>query len=305
MLAGIFALMAALDAICYWRPLAVFDESLAAWLRIEGVHSEYVQLGDFRIHYLTGGQGEPLVLVHGLAGRAENWALLMPGLMHHGRKVYALDLLGFGRSDRPDVDYSIALQTRMLDQFFTAQNLARADLGGWSMGGWVALKFALAHPERVRRLFVADSAGLYFRPAFNLGLFQPTTVSQAQELLALLTPEGKRLPRFVARDYLRRLASTRWVVARASRSMLEGDDLVDGKLGALPMPVLIIWGKLDAIIPVECGGRLQRQIPQSRLDVFDGCGHLAPGECRDRVLPEILQFLAADPPLGGGSREFQ
>ena len=100
-------------------------------------------LAPFRVHYLVGGRGQPLVLVHGLDGRAENWARLMPALMCHGHRVYAIDLLGFGRSDRPDVDYSIALQAEVLNQFFDSQGLARADLGGWSMGGWVTLKFAL------------------------------------------------------------------------------------------------------------------------------------------------------------------
>ena len=204
-LAAAFVFVACLAGIFYWRPLWVIDESTDAWLRLAGARSEYVQLGLFRIHYLVGGRGRPLVLVHGLDGRAENWAGLMPALMRHGHRVYAIDLLGFGRSDRPDVDYSIALQADVLNQFFDSQNLPRADLGGWSMGGWVALKFALDHPERVRRIFVADSAGINFKLPFDPVLFQPATVDQAQRLLALLTPQGSLIPRFVARDVVRRM----------------------------------------------------------------------------------------------------
>jgi len=299
----LFAFVLCLGGVFYWRPLWVIDECTDAWLRLAGVRSEYVQLGSYRIHYLVGGRGQALVLVHGLDGRAENWAALMPALMRHGHRVYSLDLLGFGRSERPDVDYSIALQAEIVNQFFDSQKLPGADVGGWSMGGWVALKFALAHPERVRRIFVADSAGIYFKPPFDLKLFQPATVEQAQQLLALLTPQGGRIPRFVARDFLRRTQPMKWVVERATHSMLAGSDLLDNQLAELRVPVLIIWGKQDALIPVACGETMHRQIPQSLLYVFDGCGHLAPAVCSGRVLPETLHFLEAEPPLPASEHE--
>jgi len=303
-LAMALVFVACLGAFFYSRPLWVIDESTDAWLRLAGVRSEYVHLGLFRIHYLVGGRGRPLVLVHGLDGRAENWAGLMPALMRHGHRVYAIDLLGFGQSDRPDADYSIALQSDVLNQFFESQNLPRADLGGWSMGGWVALKFALDHPERVHRILVADSAGIDFKLPFDPTLFQPATVDQAQRLLVLLTPEGSLIPRFVARDVVRRVGPMRWVVQRAMTSMMSKRDLLDGKLDAIRVPVLIVWGKQDALIPLRCGEEMHRQIPQSLLAIFDGCGHLAPAECRGRVAPEIRQFLEAEPPLLPSVREF-
>lgn len=304
LLAAAFVLVGCLGGVFCWRPLWVIDETTGAWLRLVGVRSEYVELGHRRIHYLAGGVGRPLVLVHGLDGRAENWARLMPALMRHGHRVYAIDLLGFGRSDRPDVDYSIALQAEVLNQFFDSQRLARADLGGWSMGGWVTLKFALDHPERLRRIFVADNAGLNFKLPFDPTLFQPVTVDQAQRLLDLLTPQGYLLPRFVARDVVRRVGPMRWVVQRAMKSMMSKADLVDGKLGAMRAPVLVVWGKQDALIPLLCGGEMHHEMPQSLLAIFDGCGHLAPAECSGRVLPEILRFLEAEPPLPASLHEF-
>jgi pimeloyl-ACP methyl ester carboxylesterase len=245
-----------------------------------------------------------LLLVHGLDGKAENWVGLMPALVRHGHRVYAIDLLGFGRSDRPDVDYSITLQADVLNEFFDSQKLPRADLGGWSMGGWVALKFALDHPERVRRIFVADSAGVNFKLPFDPVLFQPVTVDQAQRLLVLLTPRGSQIPRFLARDVVRRMGPMRWVVQRAMTSMMAKGDLLDGKLDAIRVPVLIVWGKQDALIPLLCGEEMHQQIPQSLLAIFDGCGHLAPAECGSWVLPEIRQFLEAEPPLPPSVREF-
>jgi pimeloyl-ACP methyl ester carboxylesterase len=293
-----------LGGVFYRRPFWIIDESMRAWLRLAGVRSKYVQLGAFRIHYFVGGRGRPLVLVHGLGGKAENWVSMIPTLMHHGHQVYALDLLGFGRSDRPDVDYSIALQTEILTQFFDSQNLSRADLGGWSMGGWVALKFVLDHPERVRRIFVVDSAGMNFNPHFGDALFQPATVDEAQQLLKLLTPQAHLIPRFVARDLMREMRPTRPVVQRFMKSMMAGGDLLDGKLRGIQAPVLIAWGKEDALIPVVCGEEMHRQMPQSVLAIFDGCGHLLPAESSGRLLPETLRFLEAEPPLPASVRVF-
>jgi pimeloyl-ACP methyl ester carboxylesterase len=303
-LTGTLVVLACLGGLIYWRPFSVMDRVTYVWLRIEGVQSGYVQLGAYRIHYLAGGQGKPLVLVHGLGGRAQDWSMLMPPLMRHGHRVYALDLLGFGQSERPDVDYSISLQAHILERFFDSQLLTRADLGGWSMGGWVALKFTLMHPERVRRLVVFDSAGVNFKPAIDLNLFHPATAAQAEEFFTWLTPQASRIPPFVARDFVRVTREHAWVVDRARRSMESRTDDLDGKLGAIQVPVLVAWGKQDVLIPLSCADEMKREMPQSSLETFDGCGHLAPVECRDRILPETLRFLDADPPLPPVVREF-
>lgn len=295
-LRAVLLLLACVGAVFYWRPLWAIDESMQAWLRLAGVRSEYVRLGSYRMHYLAGGRGRPLVLVHGLGGKALNWALLIPPLIRHGYRVYAIDLLGYGGSDRPDVDYSITLQAEILNQFFESQHLVQADVGGWSMGGWVAFKFTLTHPERVRSVFVADSAGLYFKLPFDPTLFHPTTVEQAEQLLAWLTPQAARIPRFVARDMIRAMRPAGWVVDRSMKSMLTGADLLNGRLQAIHVPVLIVWGKQDVLIPLSCGEQMHREIPQSVLAIVDGCGHLAPVECRHKVLTAVLQFLADGPP---------
>lgn len=298
----VFALC--LAAVFYWRPFWLMDHVTRAWLRVEGVRSDYVQLGSYRIHYLAGGEGKPLVLVHGLGGRAQDWALLMPSLMRHGYRIYALDLLGFGQSQRPDVDYSIALEAGVLNQFVDSLRLARFDLAGWSMGGWVSLKFTLEHPKRVRRLMVLDSAGVDFKPAFDPALFHPSTVAQAQEFFRWLTPQASRIPRFIARDFVRQAHANAWVVDRAFQSMDSRADSLDGKLGAIQSPVLIVWGKQDILIPLACAEEMHREMPQSSLEVFDGCGHLAPVECHDGIGPELLRFLGAEPPLPSSAREF-
>jgi len=306
-LTAVLVIIVCFGGAFYLRPLWVIDEATNALLRLAGFKSQNVQLGPYRIHYLAGGpltaasepqggEGRPLVLVHGLGGKAQNWAPMMPSLSRHGYRVYALDLLGFGRSDRPDVDYSIALQADVLLRFFESQHLTRADLAGWSMGGWVVLKFALAHPNRVRRVAVYDSAGIYFKPRFDPALFHPTTIEETQQFLALLTPQASRIPRFVARDLIREAHPAAWVVDRSMKSMQAGADLLNGKLQALQVPVLIVWGKQDVLLPLFCGEEMRREMPQSSLAIFDGCGHLAPGQCVARMGPRLIDFLNGKQP---------
>jgi alpha-beta hydrolase superfamily lysophospholipase len=91
-----------------------------------GLQSQTVTLSGYSIHYLVAGEGKPVVMIHGLGGRAEDWLALIPALTRSGYKVYAPDLLGFGRSARPDVDYSISLQTNMIRQFMDSQKVQQA-----------------------------------------------------------------------------------------------------------------------------------------------------------------------------------
>jgi pimeloyl-ACP methyl ester carboxylesterase len=292
----------------YWRPLLLLEWTARAVARALGVRSGYVRLGAYRLHYLVAGRGAPLVLVHGLGGSAEDWLPLIPSLARHSFRVYAIDLLGFGRSDRPDVAYSISLQETVLKQFLDHQHLERVDLGGWSMGGWVVLKFALDYPGRVTRAFVADSAGIQFHPSFDTTLLaHPRTAGDVLRLERLLTPKPRPIPAFIVRDLLRRANRQAWVCRRALDSMMAGKDLLDGKLPAIRVPVLILWGRQDALTPPACGERMRREIPHSVLVMLQGCGHLAPLECRDRALPEILRFLSPPPaelfrPDHGGGR---
>src|SRR5271170_1367438 len=99
------------------RPLELLFTMVQVKLRLDGISSEFVNVDGYRIHYYTGGSGPPIVLVHGLGGRAEDWANLMPQLVHGGHRVYALDLLGYGRSARPlDAAYSIPQEAGIVEK---------------------------------------------------------------------------------------------------------------------------------------------------------------------------------------------
>jgi pimeloyl-ACP methyl ester carboxylesterase len=300
LLSTVGVLLMALVLVGYFRPieLSLFIKRAELWT--QGERSHDVMVDGYRIHYREMGQGTPLLLVHGLGGNSLDWAPVMKTYAKAGYHVLAPDLLGFGKSQKPDVSYSIEEQTQLVHDFLAVENVPQADVVGWSMGGWISLKLALEHPENVHRLVVNDSAGLNFLPDYGQTLFTPESEDAVNTLLGRLEPKSKPVPRFIARDMTRRVKTeTGWVIRRAVASMYSKADLLDGKLGAINQPVLIVWGADDGLIPVTSGYEMAREMPQADMQVFRNCGHMAPEICSTAVSQKTLQFLKAeDPPKG-------
>lgn len=292
----------------YMRPLWVREQATHVGLFLGHVHSNYVLTPEGRVHYYEAepdvpGGGIPLVLVHGLGDRSEAWAPMIKQLKKDGFHVYALDLLGYGRSPKPaDSDYSIATQEQLVADFIRALGMQKTDIGGWSMGGWIALKLALDHPEMVDRVVVYDAAGLRYDTGFSQSIFHPTNAAELRRLQILLEPNSRPLPGFIARDALRKFAGQQWVIDRGMDSMFTGRDLVDSRLSDFTEPLLLVWGADDRLIPVALAEKMHALDPRSELDVVEGCGHLAPALCTTRVAAVTAEFLAANPAVSGGMR---
>jgi pimeloyl-ACP methyl ester carboxylesterase len=245
------------------------------------------------MHYLAEGPtgGQPVLLIHGLGSRAEDWASLAPYLVRAGYRVYIPDLPGYGRSQKPaDFSYSIHDEAVMVAGFLDALGLQRADLGGWSMGGAIVQHVAFDHPDRVRKLILFDAAGLNEPVVFDTRLFTPENADQLSQFEALLSPHPVEAPGFITRDILRYFKHNAWVIQRAMASILTRKDATDSMLPQLKIPVLIVWGAEDRILPVSQGETMHRLVPQSELDIVPGCGHLAPKECTAQVGPRVVAF---------------
>ncbi|MGO9776526.1 MAG: alpha/beta fold hydrolase [Terracidiphilus sp.] len=281
--------------IGFWaRPVSYYNEALYLRECLSGVESRSIQVAGHRVHYLAEGPaaGPPVVLVHGLGGRAEDWRKLAPYLTKAGFRVYLPDLPGYGRSEQPsDFSYSVHDEAEVVVGFLDALGLKQVDLGGWSMGGWIVQQVASEHPERVWRLMLFDAAGLYEIPDWDTRLFTPTTPDELNQLDALLMPHPPKVPGFVARDILRLSNKNAWVIHRSVDAMLTGYDATDMLLPRLKMPVLLVWGAEDRVTPLSQGERMHRLVQHSELDVFPGCGHLAPGQCTAQIGPRVVEFV--------------
>lgn len=298
LLAAIVLLVLVAGAVFYFDPLWVNDQFIRYGLWRAHVRSHYVQVDGNRIHYFealppNGSAGEPLVLIHGLGSRGEDWAPLIPSLAAAGFHVYAPDLLGYGRSARPEVNYSVPLEEHVVLDFLQTMHISRADVAGWSMGGWVAAKLTIDQPQLVDRLILYDSAGITFQPTFPRTAFVPTDSASLVYLMSILSPHPAHLPAFVQRATLRHVARGGRIVQQSLDSMESGKDLLDSQLQRITQPTLIVWGTEDRLIPIAVGEIMHNDIPGSVLEGIPGCGHLAPKECPRPVLAATTHFLTA------------
>jgi pimeloyl-ACP methyl ester carboxylesterase len=295
LIGGIACVLVILCATAFWlRPVSFFNGFTELKLVLSGAESKTITVTGYRIHYYDLGpkMGQPVVLVHGLGGRSEDWRNLAPYLARAGYRVYLPDLPGYGRSEKPaNFSYSVTDEAGIVVGFFDALGLKQVDLGGWSMGGWVVQRVAATRPDRVEKLMLFDSAGLNAKPDWNTALFTPTSPDELAQLDVVLMPDPPSVPGFVARDILRRSSRNAWVIHRALDSMLTGRDVTDALLPAMKMPVLLVWGSEDHITPASLGQKMHSLVPQSQLDVIPGCGHLAPSQCTAQIGPEVVNFV--------------
>jgi pimeloyl-ACP methyl ester carboxylesterase len=287
LLIALAVVVIAFVVFAWYRPLTVFHGIRAMQLARHGVKSSYVPVGANRIHFLSGGDGPPLLIIHGVASKAEDSAELLPALMREHR-VYAVDLLGYGKSDKPrDASYSIRMHAETIEGFLDAMQIKQADLLGVSMGGWIALDIASRHPARVRKLVLVSSAGLKFDSKLTETSFAPENIQQLREIIALQTYTP--IPDFMLRDMLRVSRENSWVNRKTMKTAAAS--VLDGKLGLVTMPSLLVWGTSDRVVPLPVAERLQKELVHSKLVTLKGCGHLAILECREDALPPIVEFL--------------
>ncbi|MDE1162505.1 MAG: alpha/beta hydrolase [Acidobacteriaceae bacterium] len=302
-LVALVVVVAAVLGLLAWRkPLWADMQATHFGLFLAHVRSNYVMTPEGRVHYyeaeprVTGG-GIPLVLVHGLADRGESWAPMLKRLKKAGFHVYAPDLLGYGRSPRPaDADYSIASEEKFVQDFIDSLGLQHTSLGGWSMGGFIVMKLAAEHPEKVDRVVIFDAAGLESgQPRFPAGLFAPHDADDVQKLFSLMEPSAKPLPQNVAKAVAAAMTDNSGVIGKQYADISSAKDALDTKLGGFSKPLLILWGADDKLTPLAVGEKFHELVPNSELDILEGCGHLAPARCSAREAAATADFLKANP----------
>jgi len=278
----------------------------------------FLRLEGLLVHHVHGGSGAPpVVFVHGLgsAGYLE-WRFNLPAVARSHR-VFAPDLPGFGRSDQPAGGYGIPLFARVIEEYIRAHGL-RPVLVGTSMGGRVALEVALRCPESLEKLVLVNALGVV-RP--NVQLFYPLVLVPrvGEAVLGLMREALHRLPAPVIHRYARRhvggdvervldasfLAGMREMHATAGyprayastvRSLAtreaSGASSLMTRLAATRLPVLLIWGEGDRLLPVERAREAVRALPAATLAVIEGAGHAPQSEQPDRFNQVLEDFLA-------------
>jgi pimeloyl-ACP methyl ester carboxylesterase len=234
-----------------------------------------------RLSYQINGQGQPLVLIHGLAGSSRWWSKIMPDLSAAFR-VYSIDLPGFGES-APGT-FSLADASQQVLTLLDRLNIDHFNLLGHSMGGYVSADIAARHPERVGRMVLTNAAVVPVRNP--------------------ILPTGKRLARsvrYLPLDFLPLLCLNVFqagplTIFSAIRQILRAD--FSPHLAELTCDLLIVWGENDIVLPLEMGYQIHARLPRAAFEVIPRCGHLPFWEQPRAFIQAVVPFLKAE---NGGS----
>jgi pimeloyl-ACP methyl ester carboxylesterase len=251
-----------------------------------------------RIHYLEAGSGPAVILLHGLGGDTSNWATTVGPLAAKFR-VIVPDQIGFGRSDKPLLNYRVATLVDFLDGFMKQVGVERASLVGNSLGGFTAAAFALAHPEKVERLVLVDAAGFSLPKDLDprtLSALNPSTREQAKTILSIIFYNKQLITDATVDMMLTRhvTAGDGYTVQRFIDSIAHGEDMLDGRLGGIKQPTLIVWGREDQLTPMWMAERFKKEISGSELVVFDKCGHVPQMEKAAEFNAAVMKFLGGE-----------
>jgi pimeloyl-ACP methyl ester carboxylesterase len=249
-----------------------------------------------KIHYVEAGSGPTVILLHGLGGSTQAWQFNITALAEKYHVVVP-DQIGFGKSDKPLVNYRIRTYVDFLDQFCKQLKIERASLIGNSMGGWIAAAFTAAFPDRVDRLVLVDAAG--YAPPKDLDTrtfygLNPTTREGMKVLVAkVFYSKAFQTDAAIEQAIAARLAAgDGYTINSITESIIRGEDFLDDTVKTIKRPTLIIWGRQDGLVPLAEGEHFNKDIAGSKLIVFDQCGHVPNFEKAGEFNAAVLKFLS-------------
>ena len=249
------------------------------------------------IHYFDLGSGPVVVLVHGLGSRKEDWLPVLEPLAQKYRLLVP-DQIGFGKSEKPLLDYSVQTYVDFLNEFLRQLKVEKTSLVGESLGGWISALYAVelgegAHLIPMEKLVLVDAAGLKQDAAIpNLNPSSLGTMRGVMEAVFYDTS-------WLNDDALRKIFTDKLSVhdSYTVRSFLGNPmiatERVDDRLAKIRIPTLVVWGKQDKLIPMTMGERYAAGIAGAKLVSFDKCGHVPPIEKTEEFLAAVTAFLGS------------
>jgi pimeloyl-ACP methyl ester carboxylesterase len=275
--------------------------------------SQFVEVDGVELHYKQYGSGEPvMVLLHGFAASTFSFREVVEPLSRLGT-VIVYDRPGQGLTERPlygswsgDNPYSPDTQPRLLMGLLDHLGVERAILLGNSAGGGVATLAALEYPERVQALVLIDAAVYESGPSYpawvrrllftpQAGWYGPLLLrsfaTRGLELLNTAWHDPSKIPADTIPGSTRALQAKDWDRGLWELTRAPRDTQIAPRLGELRLPVLVITGDDDRIVPTQSSVRLSQEIPGARLAVMQACGHVPHEECPNQFLEAVVPFL--------------
>lgn len=291
----------------YQDPAALADE--------DGL---FVTLNGYNVYYLDRGpqDGPPVVLLHGFLGSVIDWTNTFPALTQAGYRVIAYDRPPFGLSDkRTELNYSLQAMTDLTAALLDDLDIDKAVIVGHSAGGSVAADFALRYPERVEKLVLIDAAIGINGPSADggnpfafLGSVDPDsplaqnliraffTGDFGQDMLGQAVNDPSAIDQELLAKRERGLKVKGWeggLLAFVRDSLLPESQFDLEQLRTVTLPVLLIWGEADEIVPISVGENLAELFPNETWITYPNVGHLPMDEATEQLNADLLEFLGS------------
>jgi pimeloyl-ACP methyl ester carboxylesterase len=235
-----------------------------------------VKVGGDTVYYQVAGEGEPIILVHGLSASSLWWIRNVPALAEHYR-VYLLDLPGFGTMRRYASRFTLDRLSNDIIAWMEVVGIKQAHFIGHSMGGYVCLRIAAHKPRIVKRLILIAPAAI---PAYSSVLGYTRPILAAMRVLS---------PAFFPILIYDTLRAGPLMLLRATRDLVSRD--IRTSLQEITVPTLLIWGENDTLVPLALSDLLRAEIPDARLLIIKKAGHVVMFDQSQQCNAAILAFL--------------
>jgi pimeloyl-ACP methyl ester carboxylesterase len=265
--------------------------------------AKFARIDGVRVRYVDVGEGSPVVFVHGFASSLDVWDGVIREVSK-GHRVLALDLKGFGWTDRPEGDYSPTAQAALVFHLMDARGVDRAAVVAHSWGASVALAMSLAAPERVTRLALYDAwvyeeqlpPTFYWARADGLGeaIFGVFYNQRVEDKVALAFYDKKFVTQKLVDATERALERPGTTAAALAAVRGQRYSQVQHRYKDIRQPALLLWGREDQVTTLAYGERLSNDLAHAKLVVYPRCGHFPMVEAEAPSTNELLAFLAED-----------
>jgi pimeloyl-ACP methyl ester carboxylesterase len=293
-LAGIVGVVVAAGVWAVWmvryRPLTVFAWQTRLALRTAGLHRVTVEGPSGPQVAFVGGQGPTVVLLHGAGDNAGTWYRVVPELVR-GHTVIVPDLAGHGGSAPKTGPIDVKAVLGGVEAVLAALAPDRkVVLAGNSLGAWMAMLVAYDHPERVALLVCIDGGAIKGSNVHAQVL--PKTRAEARESVnQTRDPASAYVPNFVVDDIVRQAREGPLARFAATAATMDSYVLDETQLRTLHVPVQLIWGASDRLIPLDYAERMKAQLPEASLFTIERCGHVPQVECPQQLVFALKQAL--------------
>jgi len=257
---------------------------------------KFVNIDGSKIRYLESGSSKnTLVLVHGLGASSDRWSHVLP-IFDNDFHVIVPDLIGFGYSDKPSVDYTIDFFSNFLEKFLKSLGITQTSIIGSSLGGQIVAQYTSSHPDSVEKLILVSPSGIMKESTFALDAYIMAALypneQSAKNAFETMDGSGKEIPQNTITGFVTRmkLHNAKFAFMSTLLGLKNSESIID-KLKNISSPTLIVWGTDDPVIPIKFANDFVTNIDNCNLYEMSKCGHTPYVQEPALFASKVLKFL--------------